>query len=220
MPCDTVPPLSPEPPPISPHSPIVTSTTPQSTSSLPPSQMYLSPSPSVPQHNVETRKSHRHHKLPTYLSDYVHSLPNSQQSTSNPSSLTACFSLKHHFSPADLSPNSQLFALNITHDYESSSYEESALDPAWQAAMTQEFAALHDNNTWSLMPLPVGKKEIGCRWVYKIKYKADGSVERYKIRLVVKGYTQHHGIDYRETFSPVVKMTIVRALIVIGAKKK
>lgn len=81
------------------------------------------------------------------------------------------------------------------------SYKEAALDPAWQEAMTQEFVALHNNNTWFLIKLPAGKKAIGCRWFYKVKHKADESVERYKARLVVKGYTQHHGIDYTETFS-------------------
>ena len=93
---------------------------------------------------------------------------------------------------------------NVSHDIEPTSYEEAILNPAWQAAMKQEFDALHANNTWELVKMPKEKNVIGCRWVYKIKHKADGSIERYKARLVVKGYTQQVGIDYNETFSPMV----------------
>ena len=117
--------------------------------------------------------------MPTYLSDYVHSMPVSQPTenhTPTPTTLIACFTLKHQISPAKLEPNSQVFALNITHDFEPSSYVKVVLDPAWQTSMTQEFVALHYNNTWSVMPLPIGKKAIGCRLVYKIKHKDDGSV--------------------------------------------
>ena len=85
--------------------------------------------------------------------------------------------------------------------------------------MIQEFEALYDNDTWDLVTLPPKKQAVGYRWVYKLKHKADGSIERLKARLVVKGYTQQAGIDYTETYSLVVKMTTVRTLIACAVKK-
>ena len=83
--------------------------------------------------------------------------------------------------------------------------------------MATEIAALEANNTWTLTPLPTDKKSIGYKWVYKIKYKADGSIERYKA--TKKGFTQKEGIDYFETFSPVAKMVSVKVLLAIASIK-
>jgi len=78
-------------------------------------------------------------------------------------------------------------------------------DERWLKAMEEELGALHKNNTWHLVPQQQGINLIDCKWVFKVKRKSDGSVDRYKARLVEKGFKQRYGIDYEDTFSPVVK---------------
>jgi hypothetical protein len=85
--------------------------------------------------------------------------------------------------------------------------------------MDEEMATLEANVTWELVGLPKDKKAIGCKWVYKIKHNANGSMSRYKVRLVTKGYAQTYGIDYEETYSLVAKMTTIRVIIVMAATK-
>ena len=74
--------------------------------------------------------------------------------------------------------------------------------------MAGEIAALEDNDTWDFAPLPPGKHALGCKWLYKIKYHADGSIECYKACLVVLGHTHVDREDFTETFAPVAKMVI------------
>ena len=83
--------------------------------------------------------------------------------------------------------------------------------------MIDEMTALHSNGTWDLVPLPVGKSTVGCRWVYTIKVGPDGQVDRLKAPLVAKGYTQIYGLDYGDTFSLVTKITSVRLFLSIVA---
>lgn len=76
--------------------------------------------------------------------------------------------------------------------------------------MLEEFDAQFRNFTWSLVP-PAPYQST--KWIFKLKYLSDGSVHKHKARLVVKGYNQKHGIDYTETFSPVIKATIIRVVL-------
>jgi hypothetical protein len=78
-------------------------------------------------------------------------------------------------------------------------------DPSWRCAMKEEYDALISNNTWDLVPHPVGSNIITVKWIFKHKFNFDNTLERYKARWVLRGFTQRPGIDYDKTFNPVVK---------------
>ena len=85
--------------------------------------------------------------------------------------------------------------------------------------MGKEMKSLKDNKVWELTALPPGKKAIGCKWVYKVKTNSDGSIEHYKARLVARGFDQRPGLDYDETFCPVVRLESLRTLIALSTQR-
>jgi len=111
-------------------------------------------------------------------------------------------------------------AEDIVHD-EPSTYREAVSSPqaaSWVQAMTEEMESLHKNDTWDLVFPPKGRKIVGCKWVFKLKDASPDIVApRYKARLVAKGFSQKKEIDYHEVFSPVVKHTSIRSLLVLVA---
>ena len=99
-------------------------------------------------------------------------------------------------------------------------FKSAAKNPAWLAAMDEEVQALQKNHTWILVPRPTNTNIVGSKWVFRTKYFPDGSIERLKARLVAKGYTQVPGLDYNDTFSPVIKATTVRVVLSIAVTNK
>ncbi|XP_019099751.1 PREDICTED: uncharacterized protein LOC109132539 [Camelina sativa] len=117
------------------------------------------------------------------------------------------------------SENHKVFLAAITSAHEPQSFAEAMKDDRWKNAVGSEIGSLELNKTWTLEDLPKNKKAIGCQWVFRIKHRSDGTIERYKARLVVLGNRQVAGVDYGETFAPVVKMTTVRSFLSVVAAR-
>ena len=99
---------------------------------------------------------------------------------------------------------------------EPESVTDALADPDWTRAMRAEYEALLRNQTWSLVDLPRDRRAIGCKWVFRVKENADGTLNKLKARLVAKGFHQTPGFDFSETFSPVVKPTTVRIILTLA----
>lgn len=106
---------------------------------------------------------------------------------------------------------------NVPETFEEALKQENSID--WKRAMDKEIGSLRENQTWELVDLPKDAKAIPCKWVFRLKTNADGSIDKYKARLVVKGFNQREGVDYSQTFSPVAKMTTIRSILSVAANK-
>ncbi|XP_075491094.1 uncharacterized protein LOC142529437 [Primulina tabacum] len=162
-----------------------------------------------------TRNSSRTSKPPSYIRDYHCDMMmyNSPPSSASSYTLTQSISYDSH------SNSYKNLVLNISSHGEPQFYHQAVKLQSWRAAMRDKLDAMHANNTCSVVALPPGKQPIGCRWVYKIKYKSDGSVDRHKARLVAKGYTQREGVEFFETFSPVAKLATVKVFLALAASQ-
>ena len=128
------------------------------------------------------------------------------------------YPMANYISYSALSEPFHSFIKSIKNSKDPQKYLEAMLDQLWRGAMKEEIDSQERTKTWSIYTLPPDKKPIGCKWLYKTKYHADGTEERKKGLLVGKGYTQEEGVDYQDTFSVVAKLSTIRVLIDVAAK--
>ena len=157
--------------------------------------------------------------------------PNREDVIKTPTRVKTRSQTKNAFTPGDWRAN---LALVCSEDFAlKCDSNESADDPStfneamqskdkakWKDAMNDEINSLKENKTWDLVRLPAGKRVVKNKWVFKLKKGSDGKIVKYKARMVAKGFTQRYGIDYEETYSPVVRYTSVRVLMGIAVQRQ
>lgn len=158
------------------------------------------------------RRSSRSVHPPSYLRDYHCHLV----ASSDMPPMASKYPLQKYLSYDRFSPSFRNYILNVSAHFKPSLYHQAVPYVHWRDAMHDELRAMETNHTWSIVPLPSGHHSIGCKWVYKVKLRYDGSIERYKVRLVAKRYTQQEGLDYIETFSLIVKLVTVKVIFTLA----
>ena len=176
--------------------------TPQPTSSP---NIHIQTTTNTPPAPQPTRKTSRNLTKPRWMQDYHTHLPR------------ANLAAVSNVTDTNIQPEFFCLMNTLSATHEPTSFKQAVASQHWVDAMNTELTALEQNNTWEVTTLPSGKHPIGCKWLYKVKYNPDGSIERYKARLVVLGCNQTQGEDYTETFAPVAKMTTVRTVLAVAA---
>ena len=113
----------------------------------------------------------------------------------------------------NLSPCYQAFVTNLMDIRIPNNIQEALQIPKWNTIIEEEIRALEKNGTWELIELLEGKSPVKSKWIFTIKYKANGSVDRYKAQLIAKGFTQSHKIEHQEILAPVAKLNTIRVLL-------
>ncbi|KAG6526851.1 hypothetical protein ZIOFF_016854 [Zingiber officinale] len=158
-------------------------------------------------------RSQRIRQVPKYLSIYQHDISDPQANHS------MTYPIQRYLSSIRLSPSYAAFTSVLSTTMEPQSYEEATQHAEWISAMEAELAALDANQTWKVVSVRKSIHTIGCKWIFKVKMNADGTIERHKARLVAKGYSQIKHFDYKETFNPVIKHTTVRLFFALAASQ-
>lgn len=151
----------------------------------------------------------------THIKDPSHALPASTSKSLGKS----LYALIEYICFDRLTPAHQAYLETVLATSDPVHYKDAIHDPRWNNAMGTEVGALEGQHTWDIIELPPDKVAIGCKWVYRTKFNSDGTVERYKARLVILGNHQEEGVDYKETFDLVIQMNTVRILLEISVAK-
>ena len=163
--------------------------------------------------DLAVRRSSRTHTPPSYLRDYHCNLIKKGESFLSKHSLDKVLNYEN------LSIPFKNFVLSVSAYSVPQHYHTAVQEKVWRDAMQKKIDAMHNNKTWSIVPLPKGKTPIGCRWIFTNKMNSDGTLARRKARLVAKGYTQKEGVDFLDTFSPVAKLVSVKFLLSLAASQ-
>ncbi|CAH9080063.1 unnamed protein product [Cuscuta epithymum] len=190
---------------------------PSSTYTLPPaspsSTTTQTPSPHLPSPHFSSISMPEQPVANPHDDSPVHSEPVTTSLSSLPASTHNLHPMQTRAKSGIFKPKT-IFNLNtVALSADPTCFSEANKHLPWRQAMAEEFNALISNNTWELVPFDNTKNVVGSKWIYKTKYNSDGSIERHKARLVGQGFSQQAGVDFSETFSPVIKPTTVRVVL-------
>jgi len=162
-------------------------------------------------------RGHRRKQQPVTLKHFVTNTVTVEPDVVADSS--SLYPIEHYIDSSRFSSAHKAFLAAVTAGVEPTTYNRVVIEKVWCDAMSDEITSLQANETFSIVDLPPGKRAIGNKWIYKIKYRSDGTIERYKARLVVLGNRQQEGVDYDETFAHVAKMSTVRVFLGVAAAR-